>query len=254
MNKLVIGNLKMNLLSPLERERYLSVLKKEISGKRLKRTEIVICPPYIHIEHFKKNVGKKIKLGAQNMFWQRGGSFTGEISPAMLKNFGCEYVIIGHSERRKYFCENSEEINLKVNAAHKNGLKTIICIGETRVEKEKRETYRVVVRQLKESLYKVNRTKAECIVIVYEPIWSVGTDTVPTSHEIMEVKVLIRKILVEIYGKNYANLIKIIYGGSVNAKTVRDVCIDPGMDGVLVGRESLIPYEFVKIAELINNS
>jgi len=253
MDKLVVGNLKMNLLSPIERERYLNSFKKEIGAKKFRKTEIVLCPPSIHLENFRKNLGKKIKTGAQNMFWKREGSFTGEISPAMIKNFGCDYVIVGHSERRKYFCETNEEINLKVQEALKIGLAPIICVGESQIDRSTRQTLSVITKQVKETLKDISRTKAENIVIAYEPVWAVGTDVVPTAHEIMEAKLLIRKILVGMFEKKYASQVKIIYGGSVSSKTVQEVCLEPGMDGVLVGRESLMPYEFIKIAEIIND-
>lgn len=242
----------MNLLNLEDREKYFEMFKKEIGGKNLKDAEFVLCPPFVHIESFRKILSKKVKLGAQNMFWEEKGSFTGEISPLMLKNFGCEYVIIGHSERRKYFCENNEEINLKVSSALKAGLRPIICIGETKIEKATHQMLGVVTAQLKKALQRVSRAKAENIVIAYEPVWAVGTDATPTSHEIMEAKVLIRKILVEIFGKKYAEMVPILYGGSVSSRTAREVCVSPGMDGALVGRESLMPHEFLKIAEIIN--
>jgi len=252
MDKIVVGNLKMNILSPLEREQYFKLFKKESTGKKLSRTGIVLCPPAIHLEAFGKLKSKKTSVGAQNMFWERSGSYTGEISPAMIKNLGAEYVILGHSERRKYFCEKNDEVNLKVAAALRNGLIPIICVGETRTEKAGGQTLRVISKQTKEALAGINRVKAEQIIIAYEPVWAVGSDTVPTAHEIMEAKVLIRKILVNLFDKKYANLARILYGGSVNAKTAREVCVEPGMDGALIGRESLAPYEFIKIAEIIN--
>ena len=187
------------------------------------------------------------------MFWEAKGSFTGEVSPAMLKDFGCEYVILGHSERRRYFCERDEEINLKIISALKNNLKPIICVGESKQEKEDNQTLSVISQQVKSALEKVSRTKAENLVIAYEPIWSVGTDEVPKENEIMEARVLIFKILTGLFGVKYAQKVKIIYGGSVSVFTVKQVCLDPGMDGALIGRESLTPYEFVKIAEIIND-
>ena len=253
MDKLVIGNLKMNLLSPIYRERYLDCFKKEFNTKKFRKTEIVLCPSFVHLENFRKNLGKGIKIGAQNMFWKREGSFTGEVSSQMVKNFGCDYVILGHSERKKYFCETNEETNMKVQEALKIGLRPVICVGETGVEKQMNQTLGVITRQMKETLSEVSRTKAENIVVAYEPVWAVGSDVIPTSHEIMEAKLLIRKILVGMFEKKYAQEVKIIYGGSVNSKTAKEVCLEPGMDGVLVGRESLIPYEFVKICEIIND-
>lgn len=242
----------MNLLSPQDRESYLELLKKEIKNKKTGNCEIVLCPPFVHLEAFRKSLGKNIKTGAQNMFWENAGAYTGEVSPVMLKNFDCEYVILGHSERRRYFCENNEEINLKVASALKIGLKPVICVGETKIEKATNQMLGVVSAQLKKSLRGVTRAKLENVVIVYEPVWAVGSDAYPTTHEIMEAKVLIRKILTECFGKRSAEIAPILYGGSVNAKMAKNVCLDPGMDGVLVGRESLNPHELIKIAEIIN--
>ncbi|MCX6763796.1 MAG: triose-phosphate isomerase [Candidatus Moranbacteria bacterium] len=253
MKRLVVGNLKMNLLSPLEREKYFEFFDKESANKELDNIEIVLCPPFVYLEAFKNWAGKKLAVGAQNMFAEMKGSYTGEISPAMVKNAGCDYVILGHSERRRYFLEKNEEINLKVMAALKVGLKPIICVGESQTEKENQATLQVITDQVKECLFGVSRTKMEKIVIAYEPIWAVGTDEVPPANDIMEAKVLIRKILVGMFGRPSAEKVAILYGGSVNARTVEQVCVEPGMDGALVGRESLTPYEFLKIAEIINN-
>lgn len=252
MNKIVIGNLKMNLLSLSERSYYLESFKKGLTGKKLENTEVVLCPPFIHLEEFSKSMGDKAKIGAQNMFWEKEGAFTGEISPVMLKNFGCDYVIVGHSERRRFFSETDEDVNLKVIAALKIRLKTVICIGETKAERDKGETMRVVTRQIRGVLKEINPARADQIIITYEPVWAVGSDVFPTSHEIMEAKVLIKKILVNLFGKRYAVKVKIIYGGSVNAKMAKQVCLDPEMDGVLAGRASLTPHELVKIAEIID--
>ncbi len=254
MKKLIVGNLKMNLLSPEERERYLSWLKKELAGRKDKHSEIVLCPPFVHLEAFKKWNNRKVRLGAQDMFPESKGSYTGEISPVMLKNLSCEYVIIGHSERRRYFGESNGAINLKIASALKNGLKPILCVGETREEKESEQTLSVISNQVKEALLGVSRAKAEQIVVAYEPVWAIGGDKVPTANEIMEAKLLIRKILVDLFGKKYAESTPILYGGSVNTKTVGGVCIDSGMDGVLIGRESLQPHELVKISGIINDS
>jgi len=253
MKKLVIGNLKMNLINLAERERYFKLFEKELSGKIFKNSEIILCPPFVHLEAFRKWKNKKIKLGAQNMFPEAKGSYTGEISPTMLKTFGCEYVILGHSERRRYFSEKDEEINLRVISALKNGLIPVICVGETKVQREEHQILDVITEQVAKALVNVSRTKAGEIVIAYEPVWAVGSDVTPTAHQIMEVKVLIRKILVAFFGKKYAEKVRILYGGSVKAATAKNVCIEPGMDGVLVGRESLAPHEFLKIAEIINN-
>lgn len=242
----------MNLLSPQERERYLTSLAKELQGKKIKNSEIILCPPFVHLEAFGKIKNKNIKLGAQNAFSEDRGSYTGEISPTMLKNLGCEYVILGHSERRRYFSENNEDINLKIVAAIKNGMHPILCLGETKAEKESDLTLQIIEKQVQECLVGISRTKLEQIIFVYEPIWAVGSDLIPSANEIMEAKVLIRKILVEMFGQKYIKNIQILYGGSVNCKNSKEVCIAPELDGVLVGRESLVPHEFMKIVEVLD--
>ncbi|OGI17399.1 MAG: triose-phosphate isomerase [Candidatus Moranbacteria bacterium RBG_19FT_COMBO_42_6] len=242
----------MNLINLQERERYFRLFEKELAGKKFSKVEVILCPPFVHLESFKKWIGKKIKLGAQNMFAEPKGSYTGEISPLMLRNFGCAYVILGHSERRRYFSEKNEEIGLKVVSALKNGLIPVICVGETKVQREEHKVLDVITEQVAKALLNISRTKAGQLVIAYEPVWAVGSDLTPTAHEIMEVKVLIRKILVALFGNKYADEVKILYGGSVKAATVKEVCLDPGMDGVLVGRESLTPHEFLKITAIIN--
>jgi triosephosphate isomerase len=252
MHKLIIGNLKMNLLSLAEREQYLKSFKKELLGKKLTDVEIVLCPPMIHLENFNKVLGKRVALGGQNCFWENKGSYTGEISPPMLKNFGSEYVIIGHSERRKNFGENDEAINQKVLASLKNGLNPIICVGETKDQRQSGETMSVIMRQVKAALLGVTAGKLEKIVVAYEPVWSVGSDSIPTANEIMEARVLIQKILSQSFSKKYVEQMRIIYGGSVSAKTAKQACLDSGMDGALIGRESLTPREFMKIVKIID--
>jgi triosephosphate isomerase len=248
--KFVIGNLKMNILSPIEREQYFKSFKNEISEKKFDNCLVVLCPPVIHLEAFKKLKSKVVATGAQNIFWERSGSFTGEISPSMVKNFFGDYAIVGHSERRRYAGETNEQIGLKIVAALKNGLKPILCVGE-----DKGGRINDVIVQLKKNLEKVNWTKLENIIICYEPVWAISAnnpDHLPTANEIMSARLMIKKFLVENYGKKPAEKVKIIYGGSVTAANVKEVCLDPGMDGVLVGKESLTPYELIKIAEIIN--
>ncbi len=250
--KYIIANLKMNLISPKEREQYLVSLGKELKGKKIKNSEIILCPSFVHLEAFGQIKNKNIKLGAQNVFSEDKGSYTGEISPVMLKNFGCKYVILGHSERRRYFSENNEDVNLKITAALKNGVRPILCLGETKTEKESDLTMRVIENQIKECLMGISRTKIEQIIFVYEPVWAVGSDLTPTTNEIMEAKVLIRKILVEMFGPRVARNLQVLYGGSVNCKNAKEVCLDSELNGVLVGRESLMPHELMKIVETLD--
>jgi triosephosphate isomerase len=254
MKKIVIGNLKMNLLSPAERDLYLKGMDRVTAGKKFAETEIVLCPPFVHLEGFKKWKNRKVARGAQNMFIESKGSYTGEISPLMLKNFGCDYVIVGHSERRKYFGESKSFINHKIISALSHGLKPILCVGETKTEKDNDLTLEVITQQVKEALVNVSRAKAKQIIIAYEPVWSVGSDVVPSSNEIMGAKLLVRKILHELFGKKYALEVAILYGGNINAKTVKQVCIDSEVDGALIGRDSLRPSEFMKIVKIINEN
>ena len=252
MNKLVVANLKMNLVSPGDRERYVSNFKKEMGGREFSRTKVVLCPPYVHLEYFRKELEGEAEIGAQNMFFEREGSFTGEVSGAMIKNIGCGWVILGHSERRRYFGETDSFVAKKINSALKLGLKVILCVGE---KNQSVGGAAVVIGQLGEYLKEVGPAKIENIVFCYEPVWAISSNNpnrVPGPNEIMSSRILIRKFLVEKYGKKLADKAKIIYGGSVDAKNVRDVCVESAMDGALVGKESLIPYDFLKIVEIIN--
>lgn len=253
MKKLIIANLKMNLINLQERERYFKLFEKELAGKTFPNTEIILCPPFVHLEAFKKWKNKKIKLGGLNMFPETRGSYTGEISPVMLKSLGCEYVILGHSERRRYLSENNHEINLKVISALKNGLTPILCVGENKGQ----EIITVMQEQLRACLAGVSRVKIENVIICYEPVWAISSnnpDHLPTTNEIMSARLLIRKFLVEKFGVKIAEKVKIIYGGSVAPANVVETCIDSDMDGALVGKESLTPYSFLKIAQIIDKS
>lgn len=253
MKKLVVGNLKMNLLSVKERTTYFKLIKKEFGSKKLKNAELIICPPFVHLEAFGK-LSKKIKIGAQDVFAENSGSYTGEISPIMLKDMGCEFVIIGHSERRRYFSENDHEINVKILATLKNNLRPILCVGETLVEKNNHKTLGVITAQVREALLDVSASQMEKVVIAYEPIWAVGADVTPEVNDVMEARLLIRKILVGLYGAAIAQEVAVLYGGNVTAKNVADVCTKAEMGGVLIGRESLHPHQFIKIAEMVDGN
>lgn len=249
--KIIVGNIKMNLIALSERDSYLKALKSEIKKVKLgDDVEMVLCVPSVHLDFFAKNLKKtKIKLGVQNVFWQERGSFTGEISPVMAKEYGAGYSIIGHSERRKYFKENDQEVNLKIKSAIKNGIIPIVCIGETLQERKEGLIKDVISRQLNEGLEDISQMQAEKIILAYEPIWAVGVDAEPTSDEIMEVRILIRKILTQKYGADTTGKIKVLYGGNVKANLVKKMCLNPQMDGVLVGRESLVPFNLIEIVK-----
>lgn len=253
--KFVVGNLKMNLITLSERERYLTLFKKEVFGKKFKNAKIILCPPPVHLENFVNNTQSlKVSIGAQDVFWEKSGSFTSEVSPWMVKNLKAEYTIIGHSERRKDIGETSATDNLKIKAALKAGLIVIYCIGEKREERDNEMMADILSIQLGEGLRGINSGFLEKIIIAYEPVWAVGTDVIPTMNEVMEARILIRKILNQMYGPKNGLKSPILYGGSVKYGNVGKLCLEPGMDGVFVGRESLNPHEFVKIAEIIDTN
>jgi triosephosphate isomerase len=252
MEKIVIGNLKMNILSAVECQQYAESFKNAIKSKDFLDLKLVLCPPFVYIEQLAKKLSSKnVSIGAQDIFWEEKGSFTGEISPKMLKNLGAEYVIVGHSERRRYFGETSEMSNKKIQAAVKVNIAPVYCVGETEAERAEGKTAEIIVEQISEGLAGISNTAATKIIIAYEPVWAVGSDKIPSGDEILEAKIIVKKILIEMFGVEAAEKIKIVYGGSVKSDIAKQVCLDPGMDGVLVGRESLIPNELIKIAEII---
>ena len=173
----------------------------------------------------------------------------------MIKNMGGEYVILGHSDRRKYFFENDDKINLKIHAVLKNGLKVILCVGENAEEKKNGSGEAVIFEQLKNCLNNINTKKIADIIICYEPVWAISSNNpnrLPVIDEIMSAKILIKKFLIRKYKLKVAEKVKIIYGGSVFPENIKETCIEPGMDGVLVGKESLNPLNFIKMAETID--
>lgn len=254
MSKLIIGNWKCNPASFNEAQRLFGVIKKGINKDE--NVEVVICPPFIYLSSLITASQNKIVLGAQNCFWEQKGAFTGEISPDELKDIGCQYVIIGHSERRKYFQETDEMINKKVKAILKSRLKPILCLGE-----ETRDTFNsegqplnemslIIGEQVKKNLAGVPAARIRDIVIAYEPIWAIGLGHPCSSDDAMKASLFIRKTLTQLYDRSTAEKAKIIYGGSVNSQNVNDYIKEAQMDGVLVGGASLNGSEFIKIYEI----
>ncbi|MDI6602913.1 MAG: triose-phosphate isomerase, partial [Patescibacteria group bacterium] len=242
-------NWKMNPVMLKEVKQLFNLVKKGI--KNIRGTEVVICPPFPYLLAIKPYSHKVIKLGAQDCFWEERGAFTGEVSPAMLKDVGVEYVIIGHSERRRYFNETDEMINKKLKAALKMGLKPILCVGDK--SRESKEDIEEIRTQLEKDLSNLKKINLENLVIAYEPIWAISTTpggAVATPKETMEGTFYIKKILNKLLGKSSARKIKILYGGSVNSKNVREFIYEARMNGVLVGASSLNSKEFI---ELIKN-
>ena len=216
----------------------------------IKNGEVVIAPPFTSLYSVGEIIkGSLVSLGAQNMHYEDKGAFTGEIAPGMLKDIGCTYVIIGHSERRKYFHEQDNDVNLKVKKALMAGLKPIMCVGETDEERVKGITQSVIGRQVKQGLSGVE--KIDNIVIAYEPVWAIGTGKVATPVEAEEVHQFIRGILKDLYGST-ANDIRILYGGSVTKDNIGELIGMENIDVALVGGASLKPDAFLGIIQQIS--
>ena len=223
-------------------------IKEGIS--KLNNGEVVVAPTFTALYSVGETIkGSPIALAAQNMYYEDKGAFTGEIAPGMLKDTGCAYVIIGHSERRKYFHDSDEDVNLKVKKALAVGLKPIVCVGETDEERVKGVTQSVVGRQVRKALNGID--KIDSIVIAYEPVWAIGTGKVATSMQAQEVHAFIRGILKELYG-NVSSDIRILYGGSVTGDNIGELIDMEDIDGALVGGASLKPDGFLNIIKTID--
>jgi triosephosphate isomerase len=245
-NWIVAGNWKMH--NTIGESIALAKAIKEGTAN-IKNGEVVIAPPFTSLYSVGEAIkGSKVFLAAQNMYYEDKGAFTGEIAPGMLKDIGCTYVIIGHSERRKYFHDRDEDVNLKVKKALSIGLKPILCVGETDEERVKGITQSVVGQQVKKALNGVE--KIDNIVIAYEPVWAIGTGKVATSAQAQEVHKFIRGILKEMYG-GAANDMRILYGGSVTKDNIGELIGMEDIDGALVGGASLKPDGFLGIIQNI---
>lgn len=250
--KILIGNIKMNIVSQIERENYFKGMENCLVNKNFKNVKVVLCPPFVHLESFKNRIkNEAVFFGAQNIHEEEVGRFTGETSAPMIKNFGGDYVIIGHSERRKYFSENNELVNKKIKVALKNNLIPIVCIGETEEDRMSGQIKSVIMNQILESLDGIADKKISQLIMVYEPVWAIGSGRVPTSDEIMEIRILMQKILTDKFNLSLDEMPAIIYGGSVEYKNIKEVCLESGMNGVLVGGESLHPMDFIKMGEVL---
>ncbi len=215
-----------------------------------KNGQVVLAPPFTALFSVAETIkGSNVSLAAQNMFYEDKGAFTGEISPGMLKDIGCAYVIIGHSERRKYFHEQDNEVNLKVKKALAAGLTPIMCVGETDEEREKGVTKDVVGRQVKQGVAGVE--KIDNMVIAYEPVWAIGTGKIATSEQAQEVHAFIRGIMKEFYSSK-ADDVCILYGGSVTKDNIGDLIAMEDIDGALVGGASLKADGFLGIIQNIS--
>jgi len=207
--------------------------------------EIGIAPAFVCIESMSKALrDTDIKVGAQNVFYENKGAYTGEVSPVMLKDLNVDYVIIGHSERRKYFHETDEIINLKIKATMSENLNVIFCIGETLEERESEKTFDVLKKKIEKGLENIE--KYNSLVLAYEPVWAIGTGKVASEFQIEEAHAFIRNRLKDIYSDK-ADRIRILYGGSVSPENIHPIMNIANVDGVLVGGASLDPEKFLKI-------
>jgi triosephosphate isomerase len=242
--KVIAGNWKMNML-PNEAMAFIESL-----ASRTKNTqnEIILCVPYTDLFYSLLTAQEtNIKIGAQNMHYEESGAFTGEVSGKMLSSINVEYVIIGHSERRQYFCETDEIVNKKVKSALRNKLKPIICVGETLEQKEAGKTKEVITKQIELALNELMPYEMDNIIIAYEPIWAIGTGKTATCEDANESIKAIRNKISQMYGQNVSEKTIILYGGSVKAENAKELFQMSDIDGGLVGGASLKVEEFEKI-------
>lgn len=256
-DRLVVANFKMYLSCAAEIDRWLEIFSKAKKGIRISNTKIILCPPLLFLDRImSKNKNGFIEFGSQDSFWENRGAHTGAISPIMLHSCQVNYSILGHSERRISLGETDGMIARKIQAAIGVGMCPILCVGENADQKKRDMLMDVVLSQLDKCLSPVSKGKIEKVVICYEPVWAISANSpsrMPTTNEIMGARLLIKKFLVEKYGQNVSSRVKIIYGGSVDSKNITSVCLDSGMDGVLVGKASTMPYELIKIAQSIDD-
>ena len=239
----IAGNWKMNI-TPSEAVELVNTLKPLVANDEV---DVVFCVPAIDIiPAMEAAKGTNIQIGAENMYFEEKGAFTGEISPNMLVDAGVKYVIIGHSERREYFAETDETVNKKVLKAFEHGLTPIICCGESLTQREQGITIDWIRQQIKIAFLNVTAEQAKTAVIAYEPIWAIGTGKTATTEQAQEVCAGIRACIAEVYDEATAEAIRIQYGGSVNAKTAPELFAQNDIDGGLVGGASLKP-EFGQI-------
>jgi len=246
--KIIAANWKMNMTSA-EAASFMEDFQIEM--KDIDAVEVVIIPPFTALPKLSEILSSvsDISLGAQNMWHEASGAFTGEISAPMLREFFTRYVVLGHSERRAIFGETDEIVNRKIKAAHAASLRPILCIGETLAERDANRHHEVLARQLKGSLAGVGSEEMLDTVIAYEPVWAIGTGRTATPEQAQEAHAFIRKTLGEMFDATTASKIRIQYGGSVKPDNAKELLHQPDIDGALVGGASLDPRSFAKIAK-----
>ena len=246
--KIIAANWKMNKTQS-EAADFVATFLLEVGEST--EVEIVLVPPFTAIAKVTEALGaaQNIKVGAQNMLWERGGAFTGEISSAMLRDLFVRYVVLGHSERRTLFGETDEIVNRKVQAAHEAMLRPILCVGESLTQREAGEVEKVLTTQLKGSLAGLGAKELQETVIAYEPVWAIGTGKTATAEQAQEAHAFIRGVLAELSDQATADKIRIQYGGSVKPDNARTLMSQPDIDGALVGGASLDARSFAQIVQ-----
>ena len=241
----IAGNWKMNL------DRHASIALANAvadAAEKIGNVELAICPPFVYLDVVRQALGNSIvALGAQNLYPEPSGAFTGEVSAAMLKDVGCKYVILGHSERRHILGETDAFINKKVHATLAAGLLPILCVGELLAEREAGKTAEVVRTQLEGSCKGLSQEQMAEVVIAYEPVWAIGTGKVATPAQAEEVHLALRKMIADRYNSQTADVVRIQYGGSVKPSNAAELLSQPNIDGALVGGASLKPEDFLGI-------
>lgn len=244
---IIAGNWKMNN-NMAETEKLVTALIPMVKDAEC---DVVICVPFTSIaKAVELTKGTNIKVGAENVHWAKSGAFTGEISADMLVELGTEYVVIGHSERRQYFGETDQTVNMRMKAALQAGLKPIVCVGETLEEREGNKTEEVVVRQTVEAFKDIDENELKNIVIAYEPVWAIGTGKTATSEQANDTIKIIRNAMAKLYGdKNAEDVVRIQYGGSMNPSNVKELMAMPEIDGGLIGGASLDAGKFTQVVK-----
>lgn len=241
---IIAGNWKMNKM-PSEAVQLIDELKPLVKDSE---AEVVVCPTFVCLAAAGEALkGSNIALGAQNMYFEEKGAYTGEVAPNMLKELGVKYVIIGHSERRQYFGETDETVNKKVHAAFAHDLTPIMCVGETLEQREEGITEAIVKEQTQKGLSGLSKEDAEKVVIAYEPVWAIGTGKTATSQQANDVISFIRGIILDMFGKDVAENIRIQYGGSMNPGNAGELMAMSDIDGGLIGGASLKAEDFAKV-------
>ena len=247
---LVVGNWKMYGTQSECRDLALGIVRG--LGRNGRQVEVALAPPCTALETVKAAIAEtRIHLAAQNCHWEDQGAFTGEVSPLMLKDLGCEFVILGHSERRHILNESDDVVAKKVQGAFRNGLRPILCVGETLAERQKGRTTAVITRQLRIALKGLGKNGIDNLEIAYEPVWAIGTGHNATVEQIARVHGRIRQFLKDLFGNRRGSAMRILYGGSVKPENAAPILRTPGVNGLLVGGASLKAETFLPIVNCL---